>query len=595
MDYTKIKIKTIAIIFFCCYAVASCFSNIVKAENVITGNILPNAGNSVSSYNSGTTPVISDNTSDTTMSNNTTLDGFAITCDTANGQNGGCGAFFTYDKAVEAAHDLKITSTATLVGIDGTGQTSSNTITSTTDKLDNGITLDSTIDMQNCEWSGSAFRCGDSAGAADSYTVNIRILDSSDEELAAVTQTRTNDAGYHANSETFTNQLVYTGTGASKYEWSWEGVDGSGSTSNHTNQRGPNLLGAQLLMTFDSEDYVTISTESQTALTSVETTFAELEEIFAETVSVVAEDPVTFSMEIEEETSFEEFFSFEEETIELQVYTPAATPIETVDKMETAIVELKETKTVQTIKKQVIETVQETISAKTETPKETLPMVSKKETVSSTPKEEPKAKAVASAPPGKTVAKQPTKMVQNTHEEKKEKAVEEKKEVKEEKKEKVKKETKIAKKEETEEKESAEEESSSESPTEVSSANTSKQKEIQQKKALVKNIDRVMDKVDSEVKDIAKNLQIKNIIKLEAMTSEQASLDMYSKALFYEPKDIYLEQLNIFDNRQIYANVNLASYVKNDKVAIKANTLHKINLKKQRLLKELELLKNGKI
>ncbi len=575
--------------------VASCFANTVKAENVVTGNILPNAGNSVSSYNSGTTPVISDNTSDTTMSNNTTLDGFAITCDTANGQNGGCGAFFTYDKAVEAAHDLKITSTATLVGIDGTGQTSSNTITSTTDKLDNGITLDSTIDMQNCEWSGSAFRCGDSTGAVDSYTVNIRILDSSDEELAAVTQTRTNDAGYYANSETFTNQLVYTGTGASKYEWSWEGVDGSGSTSNHANQRGPNLLGAKLLMTFDSEDYVTISTESQTALTSVETTFAELEEIFAETVSVVAEDPVTFSMEIEEETSFEEFFSFEEETIELQVYTPAAAPIETVAKMETAIVELKETKTVQTIKKQVIETVQETISAKTETPKETLPMVSKKETLPSTKKEEPKAKAVASAPPGKTVAKQPTKMVQNTHEEKKEKAVEEKKEVKEEKKEKVKKESKIAKKEETEEKESAEEESSSESPTEVSSANTSEQKKIQQKKALVKNIDRVMDKVDSEVKDIAKNLQIKNIIKLEAMTSEQASLDLYSKALFYEPKDIYLEQLNIFDNRQIYANVSLASYIKNDKVAIKANALHKINLKKQRLLKELELLKNGKI
>ena len=593
MNETKAKIKALAIIFFCCYALVSCFAKTVKAENVVTGNILPNAGNSVSSYNSGTTPVISDNTSDTTMSNNTTLDGFAITCDTANGQNGGCGAFFTYDKAVEAAHDLKITSTATLVGIDGTGQTSNNTITSTTDKLDNGITLDSTIDMQNCEWSGSAFRCGDSTGAVDSYTVNIRILDSSDEELAAVTQTRTNDAGYYANSETFTNQLVYTGTGASKYEWSWEGVDGSGSTSNHTNQRGPNLLGAQLLMTFDSEDYVTISTESQTALTSVETTFAELEEIFAETVSFVAEDPVTFSMEIEEETSFEEFFSFEEETIELQVYTPAAAPIETVAKMETAIVELKETKTVQTIKKQVIETVQETISAKTETPKETLPMVSKKETLPSTKKEEPKAKAVASAPPGKTVAKQPTKMVQNTHEEKKEKAVEEKKEVKEEKKEKVKKESKIAKKEETEEKESAEEESSSESPTEVSSANTSKQKEIQQKKALVKNIDRVMDKVDSEVKDIAKNLEIKNIIKLEAMASEQASLDLYSKALFYEPKDIYLDQLNIFDNRQIYPNTNLASYTQNDKIDIKARKLGEINLKKQQLLNELEILKNG--
>ena len=244
------KIKTVATIFFCSYLVASCFANLVQAEDVVTGNILPNAGNSVSSYNSGTTPVISDNTSDTTMSNNTTLDGFAITCDTANGQNGGCGAFFNYDKAVEAAHDLKITSTATLVGIDGTGQTSSDTITSTTDKLDNGITLDSTIDMQNCEWSGSAFACGDSTGAADSYTVKVRILDSSDEELAAVTQTRTNDAGYYANSETFTNQLIYTGKGASKYEWSWNGVDGSGSTSTHANQRGPNLIRSKIINDF---------------------------------------------------------------------------------------------------------------------------------------------------------------------------------------------------------------------------------------------------------------------------------------------------------------------------------------------------------
>jgi len=312
----KSKIKNILITFFVCYFIGACVIHKVSAEDVVTGNILPNADNSVSSYNSGTTPVISDNTSDTTMSNNTTLDGFAITCDTANGQNGGCGAFFNYDKAVEAAHDLKITSTATLVGIDGTGQTSNDTITSTADKLDNGITLDSTIDMQNCEWSVSAFACGDSTGAADSYTVKVRILDSSDEELAAVTQTRTNDAGYYANSETFTNQLIYTGKGASKYEWSWNGVDGSGSTSTHANQRGPNLLGAKLLMTFDSEDYVTISTESQTALTSVITTFAELEETFAEAVSVIAEDPVTFSMEIEEEASFEETFSFEEESFE---------------------------------------------------------------------------------------------------------------------------------------------------------------------------------------------------------------------------------------------------------------------------------------
>jgi len=528
----KYKIKPIIIAFFCSYLVASCFANVVKAEDVVTGNILPNAGNSVSSYNSGTTPVISDNTSDTTMSNNTTLDGFAITCDTANGQNGGCGAFFNYDKAVEAAHDLKITSIATVGGIDGTGQTSSDTITSTTDNLDNGITLDSTIDMQNCEWSGSAFACGDSTGAADSYTVKVRILDSSDEELAAVTQTRTNDAGYYANSETFTNQLIYTGKGASKYEWSWNGVDGSGSTSTHANQRGPNLLGAKLLMTFDSEDYVTISTASQTALTSIETTFAELEEIFAEEVSVLTEDPVTFSMEIEEEASFEEEV-FEEPVIEEEA-----------------------------MEEEIYEETEEVESSFVPTTSEEEEVVSQEEESTMEPTQE--EEEVASEEE-EQVEEESTEVVEETNEEAEE--------------------------------ETQEEESASETATAstVSSKKSAKQKKVRSKKSLMANMERMMDKVDEDVKDIAKNLALKNIIKIKAMASEQASLDLYKNAIFYKPKDIYLKQLNIFDPRQIYDKINLASYIKTDKVAIKANALHEINLKKQRLLIELEQLKNGKI
>jgi chemotaxis protein histidine kinase CheA len=546
------KIKAIATIFFCGYLVASCFANIVQAEDVVTGNILPNAGNSVSSYNSGTTPVISDNTSDTTMSNNTTLDGFAITCDTANGQNGGCGAFFNYDKAVEAAHDLKITSTATLVGIDGTGQTSSDTIASTADKLDNGITLDSTIDMQNCEWSGSAFACGDSTGAADSYTVKVRILDSSDEELAAVTQTRTNDAGYYANSETFTNQLIYTGRGASKYEWSWNGVDGSGSTSTHANQRGPNLLGAKLLMTFDSEDYVTISTASQTALTSVITTFAELEETFAEAVSVIAEDPVTFSMEIEEETSFEETFSFEEEIFEEEVFEE---PVVEEEPMEEEIYE--ETEEVESSFVPTTSEEEEVVSEEEESFEES--------TMEPTQEEETVAEEEEVASEEEEVEEESTEVVEETNEEAEE--------------------------------ETQEEESASETATAstVSSKKSAKQKKVRSKKSLMANMERMMDKVDEDVKDIAKNLALKNIIKIKAMASEQASLDLYKNAVFYKPKNIYLEQLNIFDPRQIYDNVSLASYIKNDKVAIKANALHEINLKKQRLLIELEQLKNGKI
>ena len=79
------------------------------------------------------------------------------------------------------------------------------------------------------------------------------------------------------------------------------------------------------------------------------------------------------------------------------------------------------------------------------------------------------------------------------------------------------------------------------------------------------------------------------------MMGDKEALKLYQNAVFYKPKDIYLEQLNIFDPRQIYDNVSLASYIKTDKVAIKANALHKLNLKKQRLLIELEQLKNGKI
>ena len=149
--------------------------------------------------------------------------------------------------------------------------------------------------------------------------------------------------------------------------------------------------------------------------------------------------------------------------------------------------------------------------------------------------------------------------------------------------------------EETFEEEAQEEESTSEATTTstVQAKKLAKQKKIQQKKAIIKNLARIMDKVDKDIKDIAKNLAIKNIIKMEAMTSEQASLDMYQNAVFYKPKDIYLDQLNIFDLREIYANVSLASYVNNDKMVIKARKLGELNLKKQKLLMELEMLKNG--
>ena len=149
--------------------------------------------------------------------------------------------------------------------------------------------------------------------------------------------------------------------------------------------------------------------------------------------------------------------------------------------------------------------------------------------------------------------------------------------------------------EESNEEEVKEEKPTSETPTKsaVQTKKIAKQKAIQQKKALVKNLARVMEKVDKDIKNISKNLQIKNIIKMEAMTSQQESLDQYQATSFYKPKDIYLDQLNMVDNRLIYTNKSLATYIQNDKMEIKARKLMEINSRKQQLLIELEVLKNG--
>ena len=572
MDYTKIKIKTLAILFFCCYALASCFATKVNAEDITTGNLLPNAGDGVD-WNSSSTDQINPGSSGY-VSNGTVVNGFTVTCATSQAN---CG----YKWSVGG--DFEVTGTATL-SADDINLTNN---TRTQDMLDNGITLNNYIDIANCDH--EAGNCEGDSGATDSHTITIKVKDSSGTVLSTTTQTRTDIDGFKGNCNgyptsslaglsaacgQYNNTVVFNNTGANKLDWSWSGTDNNtGSAS----RGGPNLLGAKLIMTYDN---TVLDEDTSDALDDIEDTLDDLQD-------EVFEDMEEFYFE-EEDFSFNEEVSFETTEFAMEEFTFSDEFFEEFFEEEMSLDE-------EFIEEEIVmeEPMEEFYEETSEIVETFLPMVS--EEAEMVAEEEEIIEEETIMEEKETVAKTPTKMVQDTHEEKKEKTVEEKKEVKEEKKEKVKKESAVAKKEETEKKESAETESSSESTTEVASANNSEQKKIQQKKALVKNIDRVMDKVDSEIKDISKNLQIKNIIKLEAMTSEQASLALYENAVFYTPKDIYLDQLNIFDNRQIYDNVSLASYIKNDKVAIKANALHKINLKKQRLLKELELLKNGKI
>ena len=115
---------------------------------------------------------------------------------------------------------------------------------------------------------------------------------------------------------------------------------------------------------------------------------------------------------------------------------------------------------------------------------------------------------------------------------------------------------------------------------------------VAKKKTKKPKIDKIMEKVDEQIKDNAKNLQIKNIIKLDAMQNDQASLSVYNNNEFYKPKDIYLNQIEIFDNRSIYTNVDLVEYTANDIMEIKIKKLNEIKYNKRILLLELQELKN---
>jgi hypothetical protein len=106
-------------------------------------------------------------------------------------------------------------------------------------------------------------------------------------------------------------------------------------------------------------------------------------------------------------------------------------------------------------------------------------------------------------------------------------------------------------------------------------------------------LDLIMAKVDEQVKDASKNLNIKNIIKLDAMQKDSVSLIEYNNTEFYKPKDIYLDQIAIFDNRSIYKNFDLVQYRNNDIIGIKNRKLQELNINKQRILIELKELKNG--
>ena len=388
---------------------------------------------------------------------------------------------------------------------------SSNIITQ--DMLDNGITLNSTIEAQNGECSVTG--CWGGQGNADTFTNVLTIKDNEGNVLASNTNVRTDVTGI--NGANFTDTLIYTGTGSNVGN-----INISGSDANAPAYLGgPNVDNISVTMTYDD---TVIANE---VIEEINEVFEDLESVFEyiefEQIQEIFEEMVVFFTEpppMEEELSFE----------------PVLMAIEEMPMEEEVVMEIEE-EMVMELEETIEEKVMEMEAAEEESIEEEI------------------------------IKEEPKQIAEKSNEE----------EIKEEK-----------------------PTSETTNKSTVSTEKVTKQKKIQSKTKTtnVKSqskfvaLEKTMEKVDKDIKDISKNLQIKNIIKLDAMASDQASLDAYNVP-FYKSENIYLDQLEIQDLRQVYADITLNSYIGNDPVKIREDKLKQITIERNQLLLELEVLKNG--
>ena len=349
--------------------------------------------------------------------------------------------------------------------------------------LNNGITLNSTVEVQNGECGVAG--CWGGSGNADTFTITLKIKDSDGNVLATNTTIRTDVTGI--NGANFTDRLIYNGQDSNLGNLNIAGTDANAPS----NLGGANVDNIVVTMTYDDE---VISNE---IIEEINNVFEELQEETFKEIKLEEE----FTFEIKEEPKLEEVFEVEE-SIEI-VSMPEKEP-EIIEKKPEV---MEETMIEEKLEEEMIteEIMEEAVEEKEEE-------IQEEEIVEESTQEAPK------------------------------------KEIK----------TKVAK-----------------------------------KKTKKPKIDKIMAKVDEQIKDSAKNLTIKNIIKLDAMQNDQVSLSAYNNTEFYKPKDIYLNQIEIFDNRSIYANVDLVEYIANDIMEVKIKKLNEIKSKKRLLLLELQELKNG--
>ena len=150
--------QQLSFIILCTVLILTTFQiRVSKAETATSGNLLPNAGDGVNTN---------------VQNSNSTIDG--IDSSTGFTLDGITDYSQSYNE-LEAQGTGTVSATGSLLDITTTKQTGGS-FTTTADSLDGGVTLNATTEVQNCEWTGSSYQCGQHSNGRDSFSTTIKIL-----------------------------------------------------------------------------------------------------------------------------------------------------------------------------------------------------------------------------------------------------------------------------------------------------------------------------------------------------------------------------------------------------------------------------------
>jgi hypothetical protein len=578
--------QRLSFIILCTVLILTTFQiRVSKAETATSGNLLPNAGDGVNTN---------------VQNSNSTIDGI----DSSTGFTlDGITDYSTNYNELEANGTGTVSASGSLVDITTTTE-SGNSFTTTETSLDGGVTLNATTEIQNCEWSGSSYQCGQATNGRDSYTTTIKILDTNNNVLSVTSLTRNNDAGYRQDTHTYTDSVTSTITGSRKWDWEWKGVDGNNPSA--TGAVGPNLVGASLTATILDIAYTPISEETEEQLEDtneqLELAQEELEDLFENMEDVNFEQleelqfnaPIIEELEIEEiqleelaiafeetfkeilieenlieefetalieeslteEEFFEEMTNIIEEEFEELMPMPTAMKEEEIIEMEiteeeitneeeVATEELEETKQEENVKQEEVkEEETETSNANTETNAKT---------------EDNSEESMETEQEGETSSEEST-MDENT------------------------------------EAEGSETETNNEEAVDDEAAGDDRQENDEIDSVNVK-VKRIIAKLEKTLKSVDDQVKAVQYVTLKGIQSGSADLSSYKVQMqdtvkLNDGNPDFFNQLNI-EQEQIYRNKSLNAYTNNDPISIKQTELHRIDIEKKQLLLELKILREG--